>query len=66
MPEFEQEEDRPFQSIAVHFASEADVDRFATLVGQKITSKTRYIWFPEMRKNCYVDKRYVAESEVAV
>ncbi len=67
MPEFEQDDDRPFQSLKVHFANQGDVERFAALVGQKITPKTRYMWYPEMAKNCCVIKSYVAaESEPEV
>ena len=65
MPEFEQHDDKPFKSIVVHFANQENLERFATLSNQKITLKTRYIWFPEMVKNCYADKRYVAaEAEL--
>jgi len=34
----------------VHFASDENVDAFAELVGQKITGKTKYIWYPEMER----------------
>lgn len=34
------------RTIAVHFKDEKAVEDFAKLVNQKITDKTRYIWFP--------------------
>jgi len=67
MPEFEQADDRPFKSLKVHLGSQEDVERFATLVAQKITAQTRYIWYPFKEKNCLVNKSYVAtESEPEV
>jgi hypothetical protein len=59
MPEFEQDDNRPFKSLMVHFGNQEEVERFAAVVGQKITLKTRYIWYPALVKNCYADKRYV-------
>jgi hypothetical protein len=65
MPEFDQPENLPFKSIKVHFETQADVENFAALVGQKLTPKTRYIWHPFKEKNCHVNKSYVAvDSEI--
>ena len=47
MPEFEQE-NVGYQHIMIHFATAEDVDRFAGLIDQKITEKTKYIWFPKV------------------
>jgi hypothetical protein len=46
MPEFENEDKKPFQSIIVHFHTEHDLVDFAALVNQKITSATKFINFP--------------------
>jgi ParB-like chromosome segregation protein Spo0J len=62
MPEFEQNDLGAFQSIAVHFRDQAGVDAFAALVRQKITDKTKFLWFPYEIEESYVDKRYAAES----
>lgn len=59
MPEFDQQDRKAFRSIAVHFKDQAKVDEFARLVGQLITEKTRYLWFPEIEIETYADKRYV-------
>lgn len=47
MPEFEQE-DVVYRSFHIHFSTQKDIDEFAKLIGQKITDKARYIWFPEV------------------
>ena len=46
MPEYEY---HPIadRTIHVHFKHAADADAFALAVGQKITEKTRSIWYPE-------------------
>jgi len=59
MPEFDQQDRKAFRSITVHFKDQAKVDEFARLVGQPITDKTRYLWFPEIEIETYADKRYV-------
>jgi hypothetical protein len=50
MPEFIQDDLTPFKTIHVHFDNQEHVDRFAELVGQRITPKTRYIWYPRVEK----------------
>lgn len=62
MPEFEQEDKLGFQRIAVHFNDQQGVDQFAELIGQKLTPKTRAIWFPEAEQDCTTDIRYESES----
>lgn len=48
MPEFENEDNfGAVQSVKVHFSSQESIDRFSELVGQQITEKTVYIWFPK-------------------
>lgn len=49
MPEFEMD-NLIGRTIIVHFKEEKDVQKFAKLVGQKITNKTKYIWFPYQEK----------------
>jgi hypothetical protein len=61
-PEFDQEDKTAFQSIHLHFKNQEDIDAFAELVGQKITPKTRSIWYPEIEIERYADKRYSDES----
>lgn len=48
MPEFEQEEDRPFKTIYVHFRTKEDYEEFAKVIDQKLTDKTKSIWHPKL------------------
>lgn len=61
MPSFENEDKTAFRIMPIHFKDQAAVDAFAKLVGQKITDKTRSLWFPEIEIETYADKRYVSE-----
>jgi len=64
MPEFEQPELPPFKTIHVHFDNQESLDKFAELIGQKITSETRYIWYPQQERQSYANRCYVdADSE---
>jgi ParB-like chromosome segregation protein Spo0J len=60
MPEFGQENHMAFRSIVVHFTDQASVDRFAKLVKQELTDRTKYIWYPEQENEVVADKVYVA------
>lgn len=46
MPEFVQEAKKPAAQIIVRFETEADLQEFASLIGQKLTTKTKSIWHP--------------------
>ena len=61
MPEFEMEDLTSFRKIVVHFRNQEDIDKFAELIGQKIT-KAPSLWYPEWEKRRYADKRYIDES----
>ncbi len=50
MPEFEQPDNRSFRSVVVHFNDQASVDKFAAMIGQKLTDKTKSVWFPKQMK----------------
>ncbi|MFA5934955.1 MAG: hypothetical protein WC827_03670 [Candidatus Paceibacterota bacterium] len=60
MPEFIQKDLTPFRIIKVSFRSKEDVAEFAKLMNQKLTAKTRSIWFPKvqwrLRSKKYVDE----------
>ena len=51
MPEFHQEDLRPWQSIIVHFADLEDRRQFAELIKQRITNKTKFIWYPQENRD---------------
>lgn len=46
MPEFVQEKQRPYAQIIFRFETEADLNEFAKLIDQKLTSKTKSAWYP--------------------
>jgi hypothetical protein len=45
MPDFKQDT-RHYKRISVKFETEEDYQKFAELIGQKLTPKTSGIWFP--------------------
>ena len=47
MPDFSQPEAGPFRSITVHFQDRAAVEAFAQLIGQGLTEKAKWVWYPE-------------------
>jgi len=49
MPEFIQENAKPFKTIKVYLDNKKAVKKFAKLIGQKITDKTTNIWFPKLK-----------------
>lgn len=51
MPDFNGiKEGNAFRSIIIHFETQEQVDNFAKLLGQTITEKTKYLWFPRKEK----------------
>lgn len=46
MPEFYQEKQKSYHKIIVRFDSEDDINDFSELIGQKVTCKTKSIWYP--------------------
>tara|TARA_R110002167_G_scaffold287766_1_gene492571 strand:- start:20 stop:250 length:231 start_codon:yes stop_codon:yes gene_type:complete len=62
MPEFVQEKKEPFSKITIRFETEADLQAFAELIGQKLTPKTKSIWHPYKPHRSPVVRRWVDES----
>jgi len=58
MPEFDNEDLRPYRQIIVSFKNEADIEEFKKLINQNITDKTISIWFPATEIRKAKDKRY--------
>jgi hypothetical protein len=46
MPEFVQNKKEPYSKIIIRFETEKDLEDFSKLIGQKLTKKTKSIWFP--------------------
>lgn len=47
MPEFSQDEIAPYHSLKVHFKTASDLLAFAELMGQTVTNKTAWIYYPK-------------------
>lgn len=58
MPEFDHDDKTAFRTVALHFKTKQEVDRFAKQIGQQITDKTRFIWFSGTEIDRYADKQY--------
>jgi hypothetical protein len=63
MPEFVQEDQKPYQRIIVSFETKEDLDEFSKLINQKITYKTLSIWFPNKERDLSTIKIYQKENE---
>lgn len=63
MPEFNQPDNGAFRQIIVSFDDQAGVDKFASLIGQSLTSKTKSLWFPERPINRVVDLFYFDDGK---
>ena len=58
MPEYEHEDKTSCRQLIVHFACEEDLHKFSNLIEQKITEKTKSLWYPEAKIETYADKSY--------
>lgn len=58
MPEFVQEKKEPYAKIIVRIETKEDLEKFAELTGQKLTKKTKSIWFPEVKRGLTAHKRW--------
>lgn len=50
MPEYAQEDLRPFRTIHVHFKNAEDVQQFSEKIGQPLGDRTGWIWFPPVAR----------------
>jgi hypothetical protein len=62
MPEYRQQDLTPWQTVYVHFRNEADRQAFADLIGQKVTDRTKFVWYPPAEIGRYADKRFRAAT----
>jgi hypothetical protein len=64
MPEFNQPNASSFRAILVHFKNAADVETFKKVINQpQITDVTKFIWFPPVPDESYMDRHYATEAE---
>lgn len=62
MPEYEDSDESGFRTLLIHFKDQAGIDDFSELVKQKITDKTKYLWYPPVEKENAVDYRVVEKK----
>lgn len=62
MPAFEQKNLLPSYSVRVNFATFADMQKFAAMLGQHLTEKTSSVWFPQQPKLSQARLKYVPDS----
>ena len=46
MPEYSHDDVTSFSAVIIHFRNKDDRNEFAKRIGQKLTHKTKSIWFP--------------------
>lgn len=63
MPEFNQDDAGAYRSIIIHFANPEDIKKFAELISQNITDKTKYLWFPKAERADAKNMGYQVEGE---
>jgi ParB-like nuclease family protein len=63
MPEFEQNEKKAYRTMIVHFQDEGSFKTFMGLVDQQVTDKTKFIWFPPVEDESYVQTQYRAAAQ---
>ncbi len=65
MPEYRQEDLKPWKSINVHFRNEEDYQAFIRLLGQKRSPSANQnsCWYPEAELGVYRDKRIASEKD---
>lgn len=62
MPEFVQEDLRPWKQVIVSFENRAAMEAFGKLIDQKITFETPSVWFPKAEIGVVSDKKWVQDE----
>ena len=58
MPEFVQNDETAYRSLIVHFFDAEGVEQFAKANGFTVSSKTKFVWYPEAKIGRTRDKEY--------
>ena len=66
MPEYKHTAEPPYQTIIVRFATETDLIEFTKCINQKITPKTRSIWYPKRQLLNLEEWEYVDENNTVL
>lgn len=62
MPEFKNDKEVPHKQLKINFRNEEDYQKFAKLIDQNLSEKTKSIWFPYMPKEQNSLMRWVEED----
>ena len=63
MPEFEQEQYKPYATIVCRFRNEEDLRKFANLVDQKsLGAKSKSMWYPMLGPSAASLSRWIDEE----
>lgn len=64
MPEFNQAKQEAYAEIIIRVQDEQALCELAKLLNQKLTKKTKSLWFPKVERGWGVKGEYVDESNV--
>ena len=63
MPEFSQEDARPWKSLTVHFRCQADLDDFFAAIRElQNIIRNKSVWFPNQPDGVFKNRRWKHES----
>lgn len=64
MPAYDHQDLQPDQTLLVHFRNEQDRQRFATLIGQTLHARTKFVWHPKAEIGTAADKVFTRGEKV--
>lgn len=63
MPEYKTTNLEPYRTLIIHFRNKNDIQEFSELTNNKITNKTKSIWYPKLEIRDFKNIRYVDEDK---
>ena len=63
MPEYLQEDQKPYRTLYIHFTCKEDVEDFENKIGQKIYPVEKSYWHPKQQPRIASNKRYIDEED---
>lgn len=63
MPEYKNEDNPPYKLINIRFRTKEDYEKFAEIIGQNLTEKTKSIWYPELDRFANSSLAWMIEEE---
>ena len=64
MPAYEMSDKTAYKQVLVSFRNIKDFEDFERLIGQKMTRKTKSIWFPKSEIDHVMEHAWVDESDI--